>query len=1089
MAITMSIDLASLNGSNGFRLDGVAVRDYSGESVSNAGDVNGDGFDDVIVGALGADPNGDYSGSSYVVFGKASGFDAAINLSGLDGSNGFRLDGENGLSGSSVSNAGDVNGDGFDDVIVGAPFAGFNKVFPPGSSYVVFGKASGFSATIDLSSLDGSNGFRLDGERKHDQSGASISGAGDVNGDGFDDLIVGVIGEYFGFNYSNDYYSRYSHVVFGKASGFSATMQLSSLDGSNGFRLDGLAELDQSGVSVSGAGDVNGDGLSDVIIGIQGENTSYVVFGKASGFSAIMELFSLDGSNGFRLDGVSGSLGSSVSNAGDVNGDGYDDLIVGAHDAYPNGSSSGSSYVVFGKASGFSAILDLSRLDGSKGFRLDGNATNDFSGASVSNAGDVNGDGFDDLIVGASGADPNGYSSGSSYIIFGRSDFGRVVGSPGAAVTYELANLDGSNGFRLDGEALDSSGSSVSTAGDINGDGFDDVIVGAWGADPNGELSGSSYVVFGKASGFNAAMNLSDLDGNNGFRLDGVSAYARLGLSVSNAGDVNGDGFDDVIVGAYGADPNNGELSGSSYVVFGKASGFNATMNLSVLDGSNGFRLDGEAAGDMSGISVSNAGDVNGDGFDDVIVGAAGADPNGNSSGSSYVVFGKASGFSATLEFSSLDGSNGFRLDGVAWLDHSGFSVSSAGDVNGDGFDDLIVGADGADPNGYDSGSSYVVFGKASGFSATLELSSLDGSNGFRLDGVTTLDYSGRSVSSAGDVNGDGFDDVIVGVPDADPNGSFSGSSYVVFGKASGFSATLELSSLDGSNGFRLDGVTVGDRSGSSVSNAGDVNGDGFDDLIVSAPSSGSSYVVFGKASGFSATLELSHLIGSNGFRLDGVTAGDFSGSSVSSAGDVNGDGFDDLIVGASRADPNGEFSGSSYIIFGRSDLGRDVDFPGTAGDDELTGTKAAERFEAGAGNDRMIGRGGADVFYGEAGDDYIRVADLNFQWADGGAGRDTLGLGGSGQNLDLSSAQGRISNIETIYLYGTGDNTLTLTALDVVYLSSTSNTLRVNGNEGDRIVGLGRGWDDGGVHGKFHTYTQGEAVLLVGVNVATDFV
>jgi hypothetical protein len=318
---------------------------------------------------------------------------------------------------------------------------------------------------------------------------------------------------------------------------------------------------------------------------------------------------------------------------------------------------------------------------------------------------------------------------------------------------------------------------------------------------------------------------------------------------------------------------------------------------------------------------------------------------------------------------------------------------------------------------------------------------------------------------------------------------AISGSSYVVFGKASGFSATLELSSLDGSNGFRLDGVTVGDRSGSSVSNAGDVNGDGFDDLIVSAPSSGSSYVVFGKASGFSATLELSHLIGSNGFRLDGVTAGDFSGSSVSSAGDVNGDGFDDLIVGASRADPNGEFSGSSYIIFGRSDFGRDVDFPGTAGDDELTGTKAAERFEAGAGNDRMIGRGGADVFYGEAGDDYIRVADLNFQWVDGGAGRDTLGLGGSGQNLDLSSAQGRISNIETIYLYGTGDNTLTLTALDVVYLSSTSNTLRVNGNEGDRIVGLGRGWDDGGVHGKFHTYTQGEAVLLVGVNVATDFV
>jgi hypothetical protein len=87
-----------------------------------------------------------------------------------------------------------------------------------------------------------------------------------------------------------------------------------------------------------------------------------------------------------------------------------------------------------------------------------------------------------------------------------------------------------------------------------------------------------------------------------------------------------------------------------------------------------------------------------------------------------------------------------------------------------------------------------------------------------------------------------------------------------------------------------------------------------------------------------------------------------------------------------------------------------------------------------------MIGRGGADVFYGEAGDDYIRVGDLNFQWVDGGAGRDTLGLGGKGLNLDLSSVNGRINDIETIYLYGTGDNTLTLTALDVVNLSSTSN-------------------------------------------------
>ena len=588
-------------------------------------------------------------------------------------------------------------------------------------------------------------------------------------------------------------------------------------------------------------------------------------------------------------------------------------------------------------------------------------------------------------------------------------------------------------------------------------------------------------------------INLSSLDGSNGFRLDGEVAHDLFGISVSNAGDVNGDGFDDVIVGAFGADPN-GLSSGSSYVVFGKASGFSANFDLSTLNGNNGFRLDGVAAHDFSGRSVSNAGDVNGDGFDDLIVGAYGANPNGDSSGSSYVVFGKASGFSATMELSSLDGSDGFRLDGMTAGDSSGWPVSNAGDVNGDGFDDVIIGAHYAGPNGHSSGSSYVVFGKASGFSATMDLSSLDGSNGFRLDGREENDFSGLSVSTASDVNGDGFDDVIVGAIGAHyagPNGNWSGSSYVVFGKASGFDATMNLSDLDGSNGFRLDGEATGDYSGASLSNAGDVNGDGFDDVIVGADRDpfgiSSSYVVLGRASGFDRLLNPMVLSGALGF----------SGREVSGAGDVNGDGFDDLMIGApgglyedSYNDTYVKVPGYTYIVFGSSDFtGNDVDFPGTPADDVFTGTSAAESFDGGDGNDRMIGRGGADEFYGEAGDDYIRVSDLNFQWVDGGDGRDTLELGGGGLNLDLAGVNGRISDIETIYLYGTGDNTLTLTALDVVNLSSTSNVLRVNGNEGDRIVGLGSGWDDGGVHGKFHTYTQGEAVLLVGVNVATDFV
>ena len=488
-----------------------------------------------------------------------------------------------------------------------------------------------------------------------------------------------------------------------------------------------------------------------------------------------------------------------------------------------------------------------------------------------------------------------------------------------------LADLNGDNGFVINGvDGDDFSGGSVSGAGDINGDGVDDLIIGASGADPNGENSGESYVVFGGAGGFSSSLELSSLNGDNGFVINGVDGGDISGGSVSGAGDINGDGVDDLIIGAFRADPN-GDYSGESYVVFGSTTGFSSSLELSSLNGDNGFVINGVDARDYSGFSVSGAGDINGDGVDDLIIGAFRADPNGDYSGESYVVFGSTTGFSSSLELSSLNGDNGFVINGVDARDYSGFSVSGAGDINGDGVDDLIIGAFRADPNGDYSGESYVVFGGAAGFSSSLELSSLTGDNGFVINGVDGGDRSGYSVSGAGDINGDGVDDLIIGAYRASPNGDFSGESYVVFGGAGGFSSSLELSSLTGDNGFVIKGVDADDRSGRSVSGAGDINGDGVDDLIIGAnrasPNgdfSGESYVVFGSAAGFSSSLELSSLTGDNGFVINGVDDRDRSGDSVSGAGDINGDGVDDLIIGAFGADPNGDFSGESYVVFGR---------------------------------------------------------------------------------------------------------------------------------------------------------------------------
>lgn len=597
---------------------------------------------------------------------------------------------------------------------------------------------------------------------------------------------------------------------------------------------------------------------------------------------------------------------------------------------------------------------------------------------------------------------------------------------------FDLSDIDGSNGFVITNNGAYQS--PVSEAGDINGDGIDDLIVG-------------DYVVFGRANVSAGSFSLSNIDGSNGFRLIDGPGIA----SVSSLRDFNGDGIDDLIVGVPSASIS-GPAVGSSYVVFGSTNGFNSSLDLSSLDGSNGFALNGVGSFTGSGDAVSGTGDINADGLNDLIIGAPGAGFLGQSGGSSYVVFGSSDSFSSSFDLSSVDGNNGFEITGS-----NGFSVSDIGDFNNDGIDDF------ATTGGRES---YIVFGSADGFSSVVDPSTLNGSNGFVIN-------SGSVISGAGDINSDGIDDLILGA---------GNSSHVIFGSASSFSSSFDVSTLNGSNGFTIKEFYSGVGLGSSVSNAGDINDDGIDDLVMGAavlpfryvvgPFSdvpGKAYAVFGSADGFSSTLDLSTLDGRNGFAINNFEEGSYKfGQAVSSAGDINNDGIDDLILDSPNA-------GESYVVFGMANGASDNVVTGTPNNDTLYGTAASDAIVGLAGNDTIVGFDGGDTLdggdgqdrlFGYAGADILKGGDGNdllnggptSDMLYGGAGDDTLNGGETG-NDTLIGGDGNDT------LYGlSGDDTLYGEAGNDILSGGDGKDWLIGGDGEDRVFGYaGADFQSGG--------------------------
>jgi hypothetical protein len=856
---TSNINLATFTSSKGFIITGnFQPNKYYAKytAMTGIGDINNDGFVDMMLGSV--DPSTNIA-TFYVLQGantftdldtsETSSFAAVYTINNVTmvSSNDDDDNGADYFSGITITSAGDFNGDGINDIAIGVVPYGSD-----GSAYIIYGSSDLSLLAIPTTSAQG---ISIAGPIS---SGFAISGAGDVNGDGFDDIVIGAPGA--------NHDSGIVYVVYGSTN--PRNISLTSLTSDQGFTMYGSGKpttnnpyADTAGIAVSGAGDFNNDGYSDLVVGASYVNSGtgeiFIVYGSKD-MDGIIVLDAITDEQGVKIFGASSGdqAGFSVSGGSDLNGDGVDDVVVGA--LYAN-KGFGGAYVIYG--SSFPApIVHLSALSTASGYSIVGVGYYGSTGFSLSSAGDINRDGYKDIVIGipyfnnVNGKTIVSYV-GSAYILFGQAS---------GQTSFDLAGISAINQISCGTKSI----IDVSIPGDLNADGYLDVLVGVATAN---SYTGSAYVMYGGVNGFRSIPRVDQMESYQGYSVSGINEGDYLGWSISGAGDINDDGIQDFLIGA----PFSSNDAGEAFIVYGSNAN-RPNLALGNLTYQDGIKLSGIVEGDNLGSSVGSAGDFDGDGYDDIIVGAVNVN---NDQGACYVIFGSPNISTYSIDLSLPSSKYFLTIHGVF---KSGYSVSGAGDFNNDGYGDVIIGAPSANEQ---VGASYIVFG--SNRRRDIFLSNLTSSGeGITISGEYSGDSAGYSVSGALDVNGDGYADVIIGAPFASNN---AGSAYAIFGSIS--PTNVQLSSL-GEKGFAIYGVPGNGLLGFSVNSAGDVNNDGFPDLIIGASShgsflQGSTYIIYGGRS--PSNIDLAALVNSQGISIDGGVTIQLSGSSVDCAADKYG--------------------------------------------------------------------------------------------------------------------------------------------------------------------------------------------------------